>query len=135
MKTIFRIILLALLIAFWGCQDELVINSTSNGAKDLTGLKVSSDFDWSTAKTVEITITGLPTPSNVAAVKSTLTIKGQDKLIYSGFHAINENLTFEVVVPSTETNIQLKFGAIEKEATIENNKVSFSYIPTIKDEN
>jgi len=135
MKKLFQIVLIIMTVTLWSCQDELDIQTTSNGAKDMSALKVSPDFDWSTSKTVEITITGLPTLENVEAVKSTLSIKGQDKLFYSGFHAINENLTLVLVVPSNETNIQLKFGSIEKEATIENNKVSFTFIPTITDEN
>ena len=135
MKNVFQLVLIVMTITLWGCQDELTIQTTSNGAKDMSTLKVSQDFDWSTAKTIEITITGLPTLESVEAVKSTLTIKGQDKLFYSGFHAMNEDLTLKVVVPSNETSIQLKFGSIEKEATIENSKVSFSYIPTITDEN
>ncbi|MDO9154978.1 MAG: hypothetical protein Q7U47_14925 [Paludibacter sp.] len=134
MKKLFQLTLIILTVILWGCQDELTVQTTSNGAKDMSALKVSPDFDWSTAKTIEITITGLPTLSNVEAVKSTLTIKGEDKLFYSGFHAINEDLALKLVVPSNETKIQLKFGSIEKEATIENNKVTFSFIPTITDE-
>ena len=122
-------------VALSSCQDEFDIQTTSNGAKDMTALKVSPDFDWTTSKTVEITITGLPALTDVEAIKSTLSIKGQDKLFYTGFHAINENLTLVLVVPSDETSIQLKFGSIEKDASIENNKVSFSLIPTITDEN
>ncbi|MEI8086680.1 MAG: hypothetical protein WCG93_10745 [Paludibacter sp.] len=131
MKKVFQLALIMTTIALWSCQDDLTIQTTSNGAKNMSELKVSPDFDWSTSKTVEITITGLPTLENVEPVKSTLSIKGQDKLFYSGFHAMNENLTLKCIVPSNETTIQLKFGSIEQEATIENNKVSFSYIPTI----
>jgi hypothetical protein len=135
MKKLFQLALIILAFTFVGCQDDIQIENTSIGAKNMSELKVSPDFDWSTSKLVEITITGLPALSDIAAVKSTLSIKGQDKLFYSGFHSINENMTFNMAVPSTETKIQLKFGSIEQEATIENNKVSFSFIPTITDEN
>lgn len=135
MKKVFQLALVLMTVTLWSCQDELTVQTTSNGAKDMSALRVSPDFDWTTSKAVEITITGLPTLENVESVKSTLTIKGQDKLFYSGFHAMSENLTLKCVVPSTETTILLKFGSIEQEATIENNKVSFSYIPTITNEN
>ena len=133
MKKLFKLVLIITAVALWGCQDELNIPNISNGAKDMKSLKVSPDFDWTTSKTIEITITGLPALTDVAAVKSTLSIKGDNEILYSGFHAINENLKFTLVVPSNETNIQLKFGSIVKDAIIANNKVSFTFIPIITD--
>ncbi|MFZ4724086.1 MAG: hypothetical protein ACOYMD_01425 [Paludibacter sp.] len=133
MKKLFQFALIILAVAMVGCQDDIQLDTTTIGAKNMSELKVSPDFDWSTSKIVEISITGLPALTDIAAVKSTLSLKGQDKIFYSGFHSINENLKFNMVVPSTETKIQLKFGAIEQESSIENNKVSFSFIPTITD--
>jgi hypothetical protein len=117
------------------CMDEFDQPSDfSKGAKNLNELKVSSEFNWSTSQTVQISITGLPVLSNVEAAKATLTLKGEKDVYYSGFHAINENLTFNMTVASTEKLIKLKFGAIEQTIAIENNKVSFSYIPKVDDE-
>jgi hypothetical protein len=118
------------------CLDEFEQPSEfSNGAKDLKDLKVSSDFDWSTSQTIQISITGLPTLSSVEAAKATLTLKGEKVVYYSGFHAINENLTFNLTVASTDKLINLKFGAIEQTIAIENDKVAFSFIPKVTDEN
>jgi len=121
---------------FTSCIEDFNQPETiSNGAKNLNELKVSSDFNWSTSKTVEISIAGLPTLANVEAVKSTLILQGENRVFYTANHAINENLTILVTVPTNEKSIRLKFGSIEQSVTIENDKVAFSYIPIITDEN
>jgi hypothetical protein len=134
MKKQFQIGIILLAVVLIGCKDELIEDITSKGAKDMTELRVASDFEWTTSKTIDITITGLPALSYMNAVKNTLYIKSEDKIYYTGSHTINENLRLSITIPSTETKIQLKFGSIEKETAIENNKVTFSFIPTITDE-
>jgi len=128
MKKLFQLALIMLAEIFIGCQDDINLETTSNGAKNMSELKVSSCFDWTTSQKVEISIIGLLTLTNVAAVKATLILKGDDKMFYTGFHSINENLTLNMVVPSNETKIQLKFGTIEQETTIVNNKI-ISHFP------
>jgi len=135
MKKQFQIVIILLAIVLTGCKDELIEDFTSKGAKDMTELRVASDFEWTTSKTIDISITGLPALSYMNAVKNTLYIKSEDKIYYTGSHTINENLRLSIIIPSTESKILLKFGSIEKESAIENNKASFSFIPTIKDEN
>lgn len=106
----------------------------SKGAKNMTELKVSSEFNWSTSQTIQISIIGLPALSNIEAAKATLQLKGEKDIYYTGLQAINENLTFNITVASSEKFIYLKFGAIEQTASIENKKVSFSYIPKVNNE-
>ncbi len=134
-KFLLSATLFTIILTFTGCMDEFdQPGDYSKGAKDLKELKVSPDFNWSTAKTVQVSITGLPALSNVEAAKATLTLKGENDLYYSGFHAINENLIFNMTVASTDKLIKLKFGSIEQTATIENNKAAFSYIPKVNNE-
>lgn len=135
MKALLPALLFTIILVFTSCIDEFdQPDGFSTGAKNLNELKVSSDFNWSTAKTIEISITGLPVLEGVAPSKATLELKGEKTFYYSGFHAINENLVLKVSVPTTEKSINLKFGAIEQTATIQDNKVSFSYIPVIPNE-
>ena len=135
MKYILSSILFISILTLTSCMDEFDQPSNfSKGAKNLNELKVSSEFNWSTSQTVQISITGLPALSNVEAAKATLTLKGENDVYYSGFHAINENLTFNMTVASAEKLIKLKFGSIEQTASIENKKVSFSYIPKVANE-
>jgi hypothetical protein len=137
MKTKFLLsaILFTSILALTSCINEIDgPDDFSTGAKSMNELKVSSDFKWSTAQAIEITITGLPVLKGVAPSKATLLLKGEKDIYYTGFHAINENLNLKVSVPSTEKSINLKFGAIEQTLSIENNKVLFSYIPKVNNE-
>ncbi len=135
MKAQLSAILFISILAFTSCSDELEQpRGFSKGAKNLNELKVSPNFNWSTAQAIEITITGLPVLQGVSPAKATLILKGEKEIYYSGFHAINENLSLNISVPSTERSINLKFGAIEQTASIQNNKLSFSYIPVIPNE-
>jgi len=137
MKTKFLLsaIIFTSILALTSCIDDFdEPGDFSTGSKNMNELKVSSDFNWSTAQTIEITITGLPVLQGVAPSKATLLLKGEKDVYYTGFHAINENLSFKVSVPTTEKSINLKFGAIEQTASILNNKLSFSYIPVVPNE-
>ena len=135
MRFLLSAILFTSILTFTSCMDEFEQPSDySNGAKDLNDLRVSSDFNWSTCQTVQISITGLTVLSNVEAAKATLTLKGEKDVYYSGFHAINENLTFNITVAATDKLINLKFGAIEQTVLIENNQAVFSYIPNVNNE-
>jgi len=130
------LVIMFLVGVFTSCSEDFNRpDPISNGAKSLNELKVSSGFNWSTSKTVQISIAGLPTLANVEAVKSTLVLRGENQVFYTANHAINENLTIFVTVPTDEKSIRLKFGSIEQSVTIENDKVAFSYIPKITDEN
>ncbi len=134
-KVLLSAILFTSILAFTGCTDEFdQPDGFSKGAKNLNELKVSPDFNWSTAQSIEISITGLPVLKGIEPAKATLVLKGEKDVYYSGFHAINENLTFKLSIPTTEKSINLKFGAIEHTASIQNNKLSFSYIPVVPNE-
>ena len=133
MKTIIKLSAIFLSIILVSCMDEFNVPETSTGAKDMQNLRVSTDFNWSTASTISVKIIGLPLPVDVTAVKSSLTIKGAENTYYSGLHAINENLTLTLNVSNTEKTIHLKFGTIEQTAEIIDNKVEFSFIPVVID--
>jgi hypothetical protein len=135
MKFLLSAILFTSILALTSCIDDFdEPGDFSTGAKSMNELKVSSDFKWSTAQAIEITITGLPVLQGVAPSKATLLLKGEKDVYYTGFHAINENLNLKVSVPSTEKSINLKFGSIEQAVSIQNDKVSFSYIPVVPNE-
>ena len=130
------LVILFLVGVFTSCTEDFNLpEQISSGATSLNELKVSSDFNWSTSKTVQISIAGLPTLANVEAVKSTLVLQGENQVFYTANHAMNENLTIIVTVPASEKSIRLKFGSIEQTVTIENYKVAFSFIPKLTDEN
>jgi len=95
--------------------------------KSLEDTKISDNFSWSTSKNVEVIITGLPT---LVTIKSTLTISLKDgtKLI-SLFHEMSQDIKLKVVVPFSTEQLLLKYGSLEYNLEIVNNKIEFSFIP------
>jgi len=89
--------------------------------------KVSDTFSWSTSKSVEVTITGLPT---IVTVKSTLSISLQDGTrLYSLFHNMSQDLKLTIIVPSETTSLILKYGSMVYNLKVIGNKAEFSFIP------
>ena len=103
--------------------------TTPTNVTKLADAKVPDNFNWSTSKNVEISITGLPT---VVPVKNTLTITLPDgSKLYNVYHDMSANLKLKLVVPSTVTQLKLVFGAYNEILNIVNNKADFSFIPVV----
>lgn len=91
--------------------------------------KVSDTFSWSTSKSVDVHITGLPT---IVTVKSTLSLSLQDGTrLYSLFHNMSHDLKLSIIVPSETTNLTLKYGSMVYNLKVIGNKAEFSFIPDI----
>jgi len=127
-----KLLFLPLLLAFIGltsCSKQL--DDPSQHPANLTELKVSPHFTWSTGKTIEIDITGLPTPE---PVYSTLAISlGDGSNIYQATHNINSNTSLSVVVPAEADSISIRFGSNEYKLPVGTGKVDFSFIPVVQD--
>ncbi len=113
-------------------NDKLEEFTTSKNAKSMNELIAPKDFQWKTAQTVKVDITGLPT---LQPVQSTLTIGDTKDLYYSGYHLMSDNLQLSIEVPAIDKELKLKFGAVEQTATIKDGKASFSFIPVVTDNN
>jgi len=127
MKKLQSLLIFAVLAAFvfTSCSKN---NDTVSTPTKLADLKASSTFNWSTGKTVDVTITGLPT---VEKVNSTLTIGLADgTVLFSRMHSMDENLTVSVIVPTTQTALTLKYGANTYTVAIVNGHASFTFVPT-----
>jgi len=127
-----KLLFLPLLLAFVGltsCSKDLA--DTSEHPANLSELRVSPQFSWSTGKTIEIDITGLPTPE---PVYSTLTISLNDgSNIYQATHNINSSTSFTVVVPAATDSLGLRFGSNQYKLPVGTGKVDFSFIPVVQD--
>lgn len=113
-------------------NDKLEEFTTSKNAKSMNELIAPKDFQWKTAQTVKVDITGLPT---LQPVQSTLTIGDTKDLYYSGYHLMSDNLQLSIEVPAIDKELKLKFGAVEQTVTIKDGKASFSFIPVVTDNN
>ncbi len=98
----------------------------------LTKVTVPADFNWSTGKSIEVIITGLPT---VISVRSTLEIMLTNRtVIFSALHDMSNNMILSLVVPSETSSLILKYGSVEETLTLANNKAEYSFIPQLDDE-
>ncbi len=112
------------------CKKEL-IGPVNNGADNLNDIQVEPSFNWSTGQVVDINIIGLPT---TIPVKSTLVISLNDgAVLYQCSHAMNIDVTINVTIPTTETQLLLKYGKIEYVVPVVNNHANFSFIPQIQE--
>jgi hypothetical protein len=97
--------------------------------KTLNELKASDTFNWTTGMPVEISITGLPT---LAPVRSTLTIGlVNGTTLFSKLHLMDQNMTINLTIPSTEKELILKYGSVIYHVAVANNKAVFSFIPVL----
>jgi hypothetical protein len=88
-------------------------------------LMVPSNFKWRTSQTVTVDIIGRTTTTPTS---STLLISGKIVRYYAGFHLMSQNQKLILVMPSSETELTLKFGASEQKATIKNGVASFTIL-------
>lgn len=128
MKKLVRFVLPGLLIFLFSCRKEDNFTPTYKNIKEI---QVSSEFNWSTGKKVDITITGLPTE---IPVNSTLTISLSDgSSVYQGTYDMNLSSVIRINIPDSETEIRLKYGSVEHILPVVGDKVDFSFIPLVAD--
>lgn len=130
MKKILFALALLPFFCFTSCIKD-IDDLPQNPNKDLKYVRVSSSFDWSTSKTIDVDITGLPTS---VPIYSTLTISLNDgSILYQGNHAMSANTVVNLIIPNTEESIKLRFGTLEYAVPVIENKASVSFIPEVED--
>jgi len=106
-------------------------SDTPDTSATLTTLQAQNDFTWTTGNAVELKITGLPT---VIPVSSTLTIALENgTVLFTRLHQMDQNMTLNLVVPSNEKKLVLKFGSTSHPVDILSNQAAFSFIPVLID--
>lgn len=128
----FLILLFGLTVVLTGCKKNAVEpQPPAQNPQTLNDLKAPDSFTWSTASTVEVKITGLPT---VVPVKNTLKISLSDgRILLSRHHTMSEDLSVKVTVPSAEKRLTLNYGTLSQSVDIMNGQALFSFIPTVED--
>jgi len=117
------------IVSFTSCEKSTDIAPSPQN--DIEDIKFDGSFNWSTGNTVTLSITGLPT---IVPVKNTLTISLKDgSSAFSSLHLLDQNLTLNLTVPSTEKELKLNYGTATYTVPIINNKADFSFIPVIQD--
>jgi hypothetical protein len=99
------ILIIGVVLLFSGCKKSEVEEPLPQTPETLNDLKASETFSWSTGQIVVINIKGLPT---VIPIKNTLKIKvSNGTTLFNRFHQMDQDLTFKLVVPSTEKKLTL----------------------------
>ncbi|NVO21514.1 MAG: hypothetical protein HXX13_17565 [Bacteroidetes bacterium] len=130
MKKLGNILALGLILMFSSCMKDVDL-SKKPVSGNLQDINISSTFNWSTSKTVNVNITGLPTQDLVI---STLIISLNDgSMLYQEAHDMSQSKAIQIIVPNVEQSIKLKYGSEEYTLPIDNNKVDFSFIPVLQD--
>ena len=93
-------------------------------------IKANESFDWSNEKTITINIKGNPTIETVTSALTISTVDGNP--IKTMLHQMDQDASFTVVIPADQTSIKMKYGSIEKTATV-SNQVEFNFLPTLID--
>jgi hypothetical protein len=106
-------------------------SETPDTTTSLSTLQADNAFSWTTAILVEMKVTGLPT---VIPVSSTLTIALENgSVLFTRLHQMNQNLAINLIVPSDEKKLVLKYGSVSYPVDILANQANFSFIPVVVD--
>ncbi len=117
------------IVSFTSCEKSVDI--VPNPQTNIEDIQFDNSFNWSTGNPVTLNITGLPT---VVSVKNTLTISLQNgTTVFSHLHLLDQNLSLNLTIPSTEKELMLKYGSTTYMIPVVNNKADFSFIPVIQD--
>lgn len=125
LKRISQLFIFAMSLTMYSCLDYSTEIPNSTNAKSMNELMVPSNFKWRTSQTVTVDIIGRTTATPTS---STLLISGKSVRYYAGFHLMSQNQKLILVMPSSETELTLKFGASEQKATIKNGVASFTIL-------
>jgi hypothetical protein len=105
--------------------------TSSTNDSTFNEITASSNFNWSTTKLVDIRITGLSTET---PVRSTLQIGEKNSIskFYIGAHAMSDNITVKITVPTALDSVQLDFGTVRKMYNVKGvTAIDANYLPTI----
>ena len=97
----------------------------------LSTLQADNSFSWTTGISVDLKITGMPT---IIPVSSTLTIALENgSVLFTRLHPMDQNLSLNLVVPSNEKKLILKYGSVSYPVDIKASQAAFSFIPVLVD--
>jgi len=133
MKKITPILFLIILaVTVTACIKQNFPDQKPETKSKLEDAKIPDGFNWSTAKTIDVVITGLPT---IITIKNTLTISISDGTkLYTALHDMSQSLNLKLSVPSTINEVRFKYGSTDKVLPIVNGKAEHSFIPVLTDE-
>ena len=137
-KIIMKKLLILSLLAIVGlssCKKQFNENQDipSNPSKKFSELKASENFDWKTTNAITFKYVGIPT---FTPTKTTLSITSEDGKIvyYAGTQDMSSNFETKLAIPSNQSQIIVKYGAVSKTYSTSLSTISFDILPTLDNE-
>ncbi|WP_154855075.1 hypothetical protein [Cyclobacterium xiamenense] len=124
------IVLPALLL--FSCVEEPLEQQPSTQTENIEELQATAVFDWKTSDKITVTVEGLDVDVAVNR-KLTLETETGDEF-FAGAQAMSEDFEMTFDLPSHVTAVTMKYGAIEQEREIVDNRVAFDFIVDMGDE-
>lgn len=131
------LIFLALGMGLVSCKKDLIEkaekNQVTKTATVFKEIKTSEGFDWSTQKSVELSIIGMET---ITPIHNTLKITSIDgKTIYNTlFYKMETSSKIRLILPSTINEFKVEYGSIQKVVKVSSGKADFNFLPVLTDE-
>ncbi|WP_143057573.1 hypothetical protein [Cyclobacterium xiamenense] len=117
---------------FFSCVEEPLEQAPGSLTESIEELQATAVFDWKTSDKITVTVEGLDVDVAVNR-KLTLETETGDEF-FAGAQAMSEDFEMTFDLPSHVTAVTMKYGAIEKEREIVDNRVAFDFVVDMGDE-
>ncbi len=128
------------IIPFLGLVVLLVVGCTKTADKvntavpvPLSSITVERNFNWSSTKQFNLTVTGLSTVNTVNGTFSVIDLK-TGATFYSGLHKLSDNLSLKLTIPTATDSLQIRFGSIKKNYSASGKSVQTDYLANVTNE-
>ncbi|WP_375584425.1 hypothetical protein [Cyclobacterium xiamenense] len=134
-KTLRRITgawMLVSTLVFSSCVEEPLEQGPQGQTAAIEELQASSVFNWKTSEKITVAVQGLDIEVDVYRKLSLLTDGGAE--FFAGAQAMSQDFEMTFDLPSHVTAVTMKYGTIEQEKEIVDNKVSFDFLVDMGDD-
>tara|TARA_Y100000782_G_scaffold115634_1_gene163547 strand:- start:7528 stop:7989 length:462 start_codon:yes stop_codon:yes gene_type:complete len=108
------------------CKKEEDDNSSTATVESFTDLKVTSTFDWSSARTIQLNVSGV---EGVSAKDMLVITTADGTIVKKAYVALADNAFLDFKVPGYEEELTISWGTLEKTIVLgTSNIVEFTFL-------
>ncbi|HPE33970.1 MAG TPA: hypothetical protein PLI65_04150 [Bacteroidales bacterium] len=131
MKKINILLLFSLLIVVFTFTQCLKLDDPVPSEPEKTSeLEISSDFNWSTNRQVELKLGGIP---GAVDNQKTLIVRNGNKVFLKQLYNINQNLQQTIIVPVHIQELTMQFGNFSKTFGEVSTAIEYSFVPDVEE--
>lgn len=98
-----------------------------------SSIAADRNFNWSSTKPFNLSVTGLPTVNTVNGTFSVIDVK-TGAIFYSGLHKLSDNLSLKLTIPTATDSLQIRFGSIKKNYSASGTSAQTNYLENVSNE-